>query len=67
MPSTRSASLPWALLDLAALSLVTVNRTGAPAGIRVLPSEPVTFSMTTAVTTRPTVSVRELIESSKAA
>lgn len=54
-------------MDLAALSLVTVNRTGAPAGISVFPSEPVTFSMTTAVTTRPAESVRELIESSRAA
>jgi hypothetical protein len=54
-------------LDLAALSRVTMNRTGAPAGMSVRPSEPVTFSMTTAVTTRPAVSVRELIESSSAA
>ena len=33
----------------------------------VLPSEPVTFSVTTAATVRPTVSVLELIESSRAA
>jgi hypothetical protein len=44
-----------------------VNRTGEPAAINVLPSEPVMFSITTAVTVRPTVSVRELIESSRAA
>ena len=52
---------------MAGVSRVTVSRTGVPAAIRVRPSEPVTFSVTLAVTVRPTLSRRELIESSRAA
>ena len=44
-----------------------VSRTGVPAAIRVLPSAPVTFSETLAITVPPTVSRREVIESSSAA
>jgi hypothetical protein len=50
----------------AGLKRVTIIRTGAPAAINVFPSDPVMFCITTAVTVRPTVSLRELMESSSA-
>src|SRR3954464_10624265 len=67
MPSTVKANRPWEPLDLAADSLATVNRTVLPAGMRTLPPDPVTLWVTWAVILRPAVSVRELIESSRAA